>query len=86
MKEDRTMKYKTKGTCSQFIEFDIEDNILHNVRFTGGCSGNLSGIGRLVEGMPVQDVISRLQGTTCGFRKTSCPDQLARALKEAVGQ
>ena len=75
--------YKTKGTCSQRILFEIEENILKNVQFIGGCNGNLKGIGSLVEGMEIDDVISRLEGTTCGMKTTSCPDQLACALKKA---
>lgn len=78
------MHYRTKGTCSSFIDFDLDGDIIHNVRFTGGCNGNLKGIGILVEGMRAQDVIDRLEGTTCGFKSTSCPDQLAKALKEAL--
>ena len=77
-------EYKTKGTCSQRILFEIEDGKVHNVQYIGGCNGNLKGIGSLVEGMDVADVISRLEGTTCGFKPTSCPDQLAKALKEAT--
>lgn len=74
--------YKTKGTCSIEINFDIdEEQKLHNVVYTGGCNGNLKGIGKLVEGMNKDEVISRLEGITCGFKKTSCPDQLATALK-----
>ena len=76
-------QYKTKGTCSQKIFFDIEDGKVKNVQFLGGCNGNLKGIGQLVEGMDVDDVIARLEGTTCGMKRTSCPDQLAKALKEA---
>lgn len=79
-------EYKTKGTCSQRILFEIEAGKLHNVQYIGGCNGNLKGIGSLVEGMEVQDVISRLDGTTCGFKSTSCPDQLARALKEVISE
>ena len=79
-------EYKTKGTCSQRILFEIENGKLHNVQYIGGCNGNLKGIGSLVEGMNVNDVITRLEGTTCGFKSTSCPDQLARALKEALNQ
>ena len=75
--------YKTSGTCSREIYFEIEDGKLKNVEFLGGCNGNLKGIGSLVEGMDVDEVISRLEGTTCGGKATSCPDQLARALKEA---
>lgn len=76
-------QYKTKGTCSQMIYFDVEDNKVKNVQFMGGCNGNLKGIAALVEGMDVDVAISRIEGITCGFKKTSCPDQLAQALKEA---
>ena len=76
--------YKTKGTCSQMISFEIEDGLLKNVQFLGGCNGNLKGIASLVEGMDVQTVISRLKGTKCGMKSTSCPDQLATALKNAL--
>ena len=75
--------YKTKGTCSQMIHFEVEDGKVHNVQFFGGCNGNLKGIAALVEGMDIDDVIARVEGTTCGMKKTSCPDQLAQALKEA---
>ncbi len=79
------MQYKTKGTCSQLIEFNLDDqHRVHDVKFTGGCNGNLKGIGRLVEGMDAQEVIDKLEGTTCGFKNTSCPDQLAKALKQAL--
>ena len=77
-------EYKTKGTCSRSILFDIEDGKVKNVQFIGGCNGNLKGIGALGEGMDVQDVISRVEGIQCGMKSTSCPDQLAQALKEAV--
>ena len=77
-------EYKTKGTCSQRILFEIKDGKVHNVQYIGGCNGNLKGIGSLVEGMDANEVISRLEGTTCGFKSTSCPDQLAKALKEAT--
>ena len=80
------MHYKPTGVCSQNIEFDIEDNKVKNVHFTGGCNGNLQGIARLVEGMDVQEVIDRVEGIHCGFKATSCPDQLAQALKTAIGQ
>ena len=79
-------EYRTKGTCSRAILFDIEDNIVKNVQFIGGCNGNLKGIGRLVEGMDVHDVIARIEGVICGSNVTSCPDQLSRALKEAIGE
>ena len=75
--------YKTSGTCSQQIIFDIEEGKVHNLHFIGGCNGNLQGIGKLVEGMNVDEVISRVEGISCGGRPTSCPDQLARALKAA---
>ena len=77
-------EYKTKGTCSRSILFDIEDGKVKNVQFIGGCNGNLKGIGALVEGMDAQEVITRLEGTTCGMKATSCPDQLAQALKAAL--
>ena len=77
-------EYKTKGTCSQRIFFDIEDGKVKNVQFVGGCNGNLKGIGALIEGMDVQEAISRLEGITCGPKATSCPDQLAKALKKAL--
>ena len=79
-------EYRTKGTCSQRILFEIEDGIVKNVQYIGGCHGNLQGISRLVEGMKVEDVISRVEGIHCGMKPTSCPDQLARALKEAINQ
>lgn len=77
------MTYKTSGVCSKSIDYEIVEGKLHNVSFTGGCNGNLQGIGKLVEGMTPADVISRLEGIKCGFKNTSCPDQLARSLKQA---
>ena len=76
-------EYKTKGTCSQRIFFDVEEGKVKNVQFVGGCNGNLKGIAALVEGMDVADVIARVEGIRCGMKATSCPDQLAKALKEA---
>ena len=73
--------YKTKGTCSTLIEVELDGNVVKYVKFTGGCNGNLKGIGKLVEGMTVSEVIKKLEGTTCGMKNTSCPDQLANALK-----
>ena len=73
-------EYKTSGTCSRSILFDIEDGKVKNVQFIGGCNGNLKGIAAQVEGMDVDTVIERVQGVTCGMKKTSCPDQLAQAL------
>ena len=78
------MVYKTHGTCSKQIEFDLTDGKVHNVNFTGGCDGNLKGICSLVEGMDVTEAIEKLEGIPCGFKKTSCPDQLAQALKQAL--
>lgn len=76
--------YKTKGTCSREINFEIEDGIVKNVSFLGGCNGNLQGISSLVEGQRAEELIERLAGIKCGFKATSCPDQLATALKEAL--
>ena len=73
--------YRPKGVCSQMMEMDIEDNKLKSLKVTGGCSGNLQGIANLVEGMDIDDVINRLDGVRCGFKSTSCPDQLAQALR-----
>ena len=73
--------YKTRGTCSREIAFEIEDGKVKNVQFFGGCNGNLKGIGALVEGMEVEEVIRRVEGIRCGMKSTSCPDQLAQALK-----
>lgn len=72
--------YKTKGTCSLQIDFDIIDGKVHDVKFLGGCNGNLKGISALVEGMTPEDVISKCKDIKCGFKPTSCPDQLATAL------
>ena len=73
--------YKTKGTCSREINFEVENGKVKNVQFIGGCNGNLKGIAALVEGMDIDEAISRIEGITCGMKKTSCPDQLAQALK-----
>ena len=72
--------YKTKGTCSREITFSVEDGKVKNVQFYGGCNGNLKGIGALVEGCDIDDVIARIEGIHCGMKSTSCPDQLAQAL------
>ena len=77
------LQYKTKGTCSSLITFDVQDNKLTHVEFTGGCNGNTQGVAKLAEGMPIDVLIERLQGIRCGMRPTSCPDQLARALMKA---
>ena len=78
------MVYKTHGTCSQLISFELENGKIHNVSFTGGCNGNLKGISALVEGMDAKEAIAKLEGIQCGFKNTSCPDQLAKALKQAL--
>ena len=80
------MRYKTKGVCSQEITFDVQDNKLTNVQFVGGCAGNTQGVARLVEGMEVDEAIRRLDGIRCGGKPTSCPDQIAQALEEALAQ
>ena len=79
-------EYKTKGTCSQRILFDIEDGIVRNLQYIGGCHGNLQGIAKLVEGMPAEEVIERVKGIRCGMKLTSCPDQLSDALEEALNK
>ena len=76
------LSYRPKGVCSQLMEIEVEDDRLVSLRVMGGCSGNLQGIARLVEGMEIDEVIRRLEGIRCGFKQTSCPDQLAKALKE----
>ena len=78
------MQYKTNGVCSRLIHFDIVDNKVRNVEFVGGCAGNAQGVARLIEGMDVHEAIRRMEGIRCGARKTSCPDQLAKALREAL--
>ena len=78
--------YRTKGTCSRSITFDIEDGVVRNVQFEGGCNGNLKGISRLLKGMKAEDAIARMEGTTCGPRPTSCPDQIAKNLKKALAE
>lgn len=79
-------QYKPKGVCSRRITFDLDNGVVRNVIFEGGCSGNTQGISRLVEGMPAQEAIKRLAGIRCGFKSTSCPDQLAIALENAVAE
>lgn len=79
------MQYITKGTCSTEINFEVENNKITEISFTGGCSGNLQGICSLVKGMNIDDVISKLEGIKCGYKSTSCLDQLAKALKEVKG-
>ena len=76
--------YVLKGVCSRMISFEVEDGIVKNVKFVGGCIGNLKGIASLVEGMDVESVIKRLEGIKCGMKQTSCPDQLSEALRQAL--
>ena len=76
--------YKPHGVCARGISFDIEDNIVKNVKFSGGCSGNTQGLSALAEGMTADDIINKLSGIRCGFKGTSCPDQLAKAVAEAT--
>jgi uncharacterized protein (TIGR03905 family) len=78
--------YKTKGVCSKRIDFEIVNNKITKVNFTGGCDGNLKGLSNLIEGMPVEEAIKKLKGITCGNKTTSCPDQLSKALEEAINR
>ena len=80
------LKYKTHGTCSQQINIDIEDGVVKDVEFIGGCRGNTQGVARLVEGLDARDAIGKLAGIRCGFKATSCPDQLAKALTIALAE
>lgn len=75
-----------QGVCSFMIDIELDGDIIKDVTFTGGCDGNLKGISKLIKGMKASDVIERLEGTTCGFKDTSCPDQLSKALREAMSQ
>ena len=76
------MRYQTQGTCSTAIDVEVKDGIIESVKFIGGCNGNTQGVSALVKGMPVDEAIRRLKGIKCGFRPTSCSDQLARALEQ----
>lgn len=78
------MHYTPSGVCSQGIDFELENGIVKNVHFTGGCSGNTQGVAALIQGMPAEEAIRRLKGLKCGFKPTSCPDQLAKALEAAL--
>ena len=80
------MIYKTKGTCSTMIDVELKDGVIDSVKFTGGCNGNLQGISALAKGMKPEEAISRLKGIRCGFKPTSCPDQLAHALEEMIAK
>ncbi len=79
-----TVTYKTKGVCASEMVVEVKDGVVERLQVTGGCSGNLQGLSRLVPGMRAEDVISRLEGVPCGPKSTSCPDQLAQALKQAL--
>ncbi len=79
-------QFTPSGVCSQRITFELQDGILHNVRFAGGCSGNTQGVAALVEGMAAEEAVKRLKGIRCGMRPTSCPDQLARAIEQAMAK
>ena len=76
--------YRTQGTCSQAIAFDLDDGIVTNVQFYGGCNGNTQGVAKLVDGMKAEDIIAKLEGIQCGFKGTSCPDQLSKAIRQAL--
>ena len=76
--------YRPRGTCAQSIRFRLENGLVHDIRFSGGCHGNLQGISKLAEGMEAQAVIHRLEGLHCGLKNTSCPVQLAQALRQAL--
>ena len=78
------MKYQTKGTCSTSIDIELANGIVQSVSFTGGCNGNLQGISKLVAGMDAREAIQRLKGIRCGYKSTSCPDQLAQALESMI--
>ena len=78
--------YRPRGVCSQLMEFEVEDDKIVSLSVTGGCNGNLKGIASLVKGMPVQEVIDRLEGVRCNAKQTSCPDQIAQALKSYLAQ
>ena len=78
--------YRPKGVCSQMMKIELEDGIIKNIEVLGGCNGNLQGISSLVRGMRAEDAIARMKGIRCGFKKTSCPDQMAKALEEALAQ
>jgi len=83
----KTLAYNTRGTCSRLIDITVDDdNVILSVKFTGGCHGNLQGISKLVEGMKAEDAVAKLEGIKCGYKSTSCPDQLAQALKQMIAE
>ncbi len=81
-----TYDFRTRGVCAAKITFELNDGIVSNVQFMGGCNGNLKGISKLVDGMKAEDVIKKIKGTKCGFKNTSCPDQFATALEQAISE
>lgn len=83
---NKMFTFYPEGTCSQMIEIELDGDIIKDVIFTGGCNGNLKGISKLITGMKAEDVIEKLEGTTCGFKNTSCPDQLSKALRAAMAE
>ena len=80
------INYKTQSVCSRSIDIDVEDGIIISVKFNGGCAGNTQGVANLLKGMKVEEAIERLEGIRCGFKPTSCPDQLAKALKKHISE
>jgi uncharacterized protein (TIGR03905 family) len=80
------VEYKTSGTCSRAVVVDVDDGVITDCKFVGGCAGNTAGVASLVKGMKAEDAITKLKGIRCGFKQTSCPDQLARALEESLKQ
>ena len=83
---NKKFTFYPEGVCSMMIEIALDGDVIDDVIFTGGCNGNLSGISKLIKGMKAEDVIDRLEGTKCGFKDTSCPDQLSKALRAAMAQ
>jgi uncharacterized protein (TIGR03905 family) len=79
-----TIQYTPKGVCSRAFEIEVEDGVIQSVQVVGGCNGNLQGISRLIEGMKVEDAVAKMEGIRCGMKATSCPDQIAQALKQAL--
>ena len=83
---NKHIEYKTKGTCSRMVILDIEDGVITDCEFVGGCAGNTQGVAALVKGMKAEDAAKKIKGIRCGFKPTSCPDQLARAIEEALAE
>ena len=79
-------RFPTRGVCARSVSFDLKDGHVYNVQFEGGCNGNTKGVGALIDGMDVREAIRRLSGIRCGFKATSCPDQLAQALQQAINE